>query len=74
MIQQKAASFGLEGVLCRRASGVLASVFGSRACIWCFHLNMARHPGFSNSSMHQHQASQRFPQLMPASIGDDRMS
>lgn len=47
MIQQKAASFGLEGR--RRAPGVLASVFGFRACIWCFHLNMARHPGSSNS-------------------------
>lgn len=45
MIQQKAASFGLEGLLCRRGPGVLASVSGFRVCIWCFHLNMARHPG-----------------------------
>lgn len=49
MNQQKAASFGLEGLLCRRAPGELASVPGFRECIWCFQLNMARHPGSSHS-------------------------
>lgn len=73
MIQQKAASFGLKRLLRRRAPGVLTPR------VWLPGVHLVFSPEHATASrmlkfMHQYQASQRFSQLMPHSIGGNRTS